>query len=202
MNANVVTAEQTKPPISWHFTKAPAPEEQSKIGCGDGGRRAAIPRTVRGILWGKRSVAAAAISLHAYETVRSAGSQALTKWGNSTLPVTTCSRIAWHSPSHCEWTANQNRTAEKAFAANFDMKFSAQVFLSATYGHVEALQPKTVPRVRIPLPPPHSLKSREFRELFLGSLAKSAPIRGFHCLNRTAEKALAARLSRTPSIFL
>jgi hypothetical protein len=79
----------------------------------------------------------------------------------SESPAESLFRIAWHSPSHCEWTANQNRTAEKAFAANFDMKFSAQVFLSATYGHVEALQPKTVPRVRIPLPPPHSLKCCE-----------------------------------------
>jgi hypothetical protein len=98
--------------------------------------------------------------------------------------------IAWHSPLGREWTANQNRTAEKAFAANFDMKFSAEVFLSAAYGHIEAYQSKTVPRVRIPLTPPRSLDRREiylrlinwrtrlFREAGLESLFSAVRFKG------------------------
>jgi len=60
---------------------------------------------------------------------------------------------------------------------------------------------KAVLRVRIHFPPPHSLQCREFCESSPKNLAKSPPIRGFLCSNRTAEKALAKRKWRWAPLF-
>jgi len=98
-----------------------------------------------------------------------------------------CHRIAWRPPFMSEQTTNRNRTDRQALVPGFSVKLSGKVLLSATYGYVEAYPGKTVPRVRIPLPPPFSLACGEFPLVSPTKLPSCAHLSRLWSTKRTAE---------------